>query len=419
MNNQHQSWMNVAASAVITMMALGLVSHAGTLYIEPVTSDMGFSRGQFNMSFTISSFTGIGVSLTLGWLYKRVKRIRVLLLLGIISAFLGQMFLASAQNLLFVYLGGFFRGGAIFYLSSSPHAIMTGEWFKRKRATAYGVILAGSGVGGVVFSPLTNYWITHYGWRMAYVISAVLVLSVCMIMLLLIRDKPRTEAINNGENGRDTKSEPSQIHNDPKLEVDDDSLNNGLTLKEAAKTSVFWLAAIGVALIAMTIFAVYINTAAHLVHLQLNSQTVALVISAIFFINTIAKLFLGVMADRLGVRPVFYFSIGCFLISVALLMFSADPVIAFTAAFFFGFGFATVSVPIPELVRYLFGTKDFSTMLGIMMTCMGVGGAVGPLAGGMLFDYFDSYQPMMIAAIGFNALAVLLITLSMNRAAKL
>ena len=417
MKNQHQAWMNVAASAVITMMALGLVSHAGTLYIEPVTSDMGFSRGQFNMSFTISSLTGIGISLSLGWLYKRVKRVRILLLMGIISAFLGQMFLASAQNLFFVYLGGFFRGGAIFYLSSSPHAIMTGEWFKKKRATAYGVILAGSGIGGVVFSPLTNYWIIHYGWRMAYVISAVLVLSVCMIMLLLIRDKPRTEMINNGETGWLGRSEPDQSKKDPE-KGENDSLQKGLTLKEAVKTSVFWLAAPGVALIAMTIFAVYINTAAHLVHLKLNSQTVALVISAIFLINTIAKLLLGVMADRLGVRPVFYFSISCFLISVVLLMFSADPVIAFAAAFFFGFGFATVSVPIPELVRYLFGTKDFSTMLGIMMTCMGIGGAVGPLAGGILFDYFDSYQPMMIAAIGFNALAVLLITLSMNRVVK-
>lgn len=406
LKNQHQAWLNVAASAVITMMALGLVSHAGTLFIEPVTREMGFSRAQFNMSFTITSLTGIGISLSLGWLYKRVKRVRILLIIGIVSAFLGQMFLAMAQNLYFVYLGGLFRGGAIFYLSS-PHAIMTGEWFEKNRATAYGVILAGSGVGGVLFSPLTNYWITNYGWRTAYTISAALILSVCTLMLLFIRDKPKREAIDKGLSEDDSREEGEKL-----------DLEKGMMYKEALKTSTFWLAASGVALIAMTIFAVYVNTAAHLVHLQLNSQTVAWVISIIFLVNTIAKLFLGVMADRLGIKPIFYFSISCFLISVGLLMFSANTSVAFAAAFFFGFGFATVSVPIPELVRHLFGSRDFSTMLGIIMMCMGVGGAVGPVAGGILFDYFDSYQPMLIAALILNTLSALLIALSMNQARK-
>ena len=407
MENRHQAWLNVAASAVITMMALGLVSHAGTLFVEPVTREMGFSRAQFNMSFTITSLTGIGISLSLGWLYRRVKRVRVLLTIGILSAFTGQMFLATAQNIYFVYLGGLFRGGAVFYLSSGPYAIMTGEWFQKKRATAYGFILAGSGVGGVVFSPLTNYWITTYGWRMAYAISAVLVLSVCMLMLLFIRDKPGIETENKKPPEKGGQEKPHPVN-----------LEDGMMLKEALNSSTFWLAAPGIALIAMTIFSVYVNTAAHLVHLQLHSQTVAWAISIVFLVNTVAKLFLGVVADRLGVRPIFYFSMGCFLISVGLLLFAANVAIAFAAAFFFGFGFATLSVPIPELVRHLFGGKDFSNMLGVIMTCLGIGGAIGPVAGGILFDYYDSYRPMLVAVLFLNLLSVLLITLSMNQARK-
>ncbi len=412
MSNQLQSWLNVAACAVITMMALGLVSHAGTLYIAPVTRDMGFSRAEFNGVFTISSITGMGISLSMGRLYKWVKRVRMLLLIGIVSACLSQYIFSIATNVTTFYLGGIFMGGAIFYLGSTPYAILTADWFQNKRATAYGIILSGSGIGGVLFSPLANHWIMNYGWRTAYLIAAGLLLVVCMPMLLVIQDKPKQEPVISDNNASGMKGSGSQTvsRSNEKLE--------GYSLKEAAKTPAFWLAAPGFFLMAMTIFSVYINTAAHLVNLQLMPQVVAWVLSVVFLVNTVAKLMLGVMTDRIGIRPVFLFSIICFMVATVLLMFAANPMVAFAAAVFFGFGFATMSVPIPELVRHLFGMKDFSTLMGVFMTFLGLGGAVGPVIGGLLFDRFGHYQALMVLALVLNGLSALLILMALKQPNK-
>lgn len=412
MNNRIQSWLNVAACAVITMMALGLVSHAGTLYIEPVTRDMGFNRAEFNVVFTISSVTGMGISLSMGRLYKWVKRVRMLLLIGIISASLSQYIFSIAANVTTFYLGGVFMGGAIFYLGSTPYAILTADWFHHKRATAYGIILAGSGIGGVVFSPLANHWIETYGWRTAYLIAAGLLLIVCMPMLLVIKDKPKEEPVLLGNMTADGISSNREAASKASEQLE------GYTLKEAVKKPAFWLAAPGFFLMALSIFSVYINTAAHLVNLQLMPQVVAYVLSVVFLVNTGAKLILGVMTDRIGIRPVFLFSISCFMVATIMLMLAANPVIAFSAAVFFGFGFATMSVPIPELVRNLFGMKDFSTLLGVFMTFLGFGGAVGPVIGGLLFDRFGHYQALLAMALVFNALAALLILMALQQTQK-
>jgi MFS family permease len=409
-NNRIQSWLNVAACGVITMMALGLVSHAGTLYIDPVTRDMGFSRAEFNVVFTVSSITGMGISLSMGRVYRMVKRVRGLLLIGIISACLCQFIFSKATTITFFYLGGIFMGGAIFYLGSTPYAILTADWFHQKRTTAYGIILAGSGIGGVVFSPLTSYWILHYGWRTSYLIASGLLLLICLPMLLIIRDKP---APDPDEVRADEPISTNQIQPAAIIKVP-----GGYTLKEAAKTKAFWLAAPGFFLMALTIFSVYINMAAHLVNLQLIPQVVAWVLSVIFMVNTVAKLLLGVMTDRIGIRPVFLFSNICYLLATALLLRAGNPLIAFAAAIFFGFGFATMSVPIPELVRHLFGMKDFSTLLGVFMMFLGMGGAVGPVIGGVLFDRFGSYHILLMLALVLNTLSVLLVLASLKQSQK-
>jgi MFS family permease len=411
LDNRVQSWLNVAACAVITMMALGLVSHAGTLYIAPVTQEMDFSRAEFNIIFTISSITGMGISLSMGRLYQRVKKVRALLLIGIVSACFSQYVFSVSQSITHFYLGGILMGGAIFYLGSTPYAILTADWFQDRRATAYGIILAGSGIGGVIFSPLASRWILIYGWRTSYLIAAGLLLLVCMPMLLIIRDKPRAEPHpSKTENGTTASSSMNRSAEPMKI--------NGVMLNEAVKMPAFWLAAPGFFLMALSIFSVYINTAAHLVNIELEPQTVAWVLSILFLINTGAKLLLGLMTDRIGIKPVFLFSSASFMLATLLLMFSADPYIAFAAAVFFGFGFATLSVPIPELVRSLFGIRDFSTLLGIFMTFLGLGGAVGPIIGGMIFDFYGNYRPLLILSLLLNALAVVLVILSLQSAGR-
>lgn len=52
---------------------------------------------------------------------------------------------------------------------SSNHVFFPTKWLFRWRSLATGIAVAGAGVGTVLFSPINDYIMTHYGWRMVFV----------------------------------------------------------------------------------------------------------------------------------------------------------------------------------------------------------------------------------------------------------
>ena len=58
-----------------------------------------------------------------------------------------------------------------------PSIIIVSFYFSRRRALATSVVLCGSGVGRLVFAPLSRYLIDKYGWRGANFILAAIILN--------------------------------------------------------------------------------------------------------------------------------------------------------------------------------------------------------------------------------------------------
>ena len=60
-----------------------------------------------------------------------------------------------------------------------------GHYFKKKRALATGIAVCGSGIGGFVFAPLSQFLIQQYTWKGAmWVISAITLNGVVVAALL-------------------------------------------------------------------------------------------------------------------------------------------------------------------------------------------------------------------------------------------
>ena len=67
--------------------------------------------------------------------------------------------------------------GAGFGMMHLPSIIIVSFYFSRRRALATSVVLCGSGVGRLVFAPLSRYLIDKYGWRGANFILAAIILN--------------------------------------------------------------------------------------------------------------------------------------------------------------------------------------------------------------------------------------------------
>lgn len=66
-----------------------------------------------------------------------------------------------------------------------PSVLMVNSYFNQKRGIAQGIVTSGSGVGILVLAPLMEVLLENYGWRGAVLISAGLVLQLCVCSLLM------------------------------------------------------------------------------------------------------------------------------------------------------------------------------------------------------------------------------------------
>lgn len=76
--------------------------------------------------------------------------------------------------------------GAGFGLIYLPAIVSVTCYFDKKRAFATGIAVCGSGIGSVVFAPLTEFLIVAFGWRGAMIVVAALV-ACCSIFGILFR----------------------------------------------------------------------------------------------------------------------------------------------------------------------------------------------------------------------------------------
>lgn len=79
----------------------------------------------------------------------------------------------------------FFKGIG-FGLIYVPAVITVGFYFERWRALATGIGVCGSGIGTFLFAPLSAYIIQTFGWRLALLCQAGIILS-CAIFGALFR----------------------------------------------------------------------------------------------------------------------------------------------------------------------------------------------------------------------------------------
>ncbi|XP_021349242.1 monocarboxylate transporter 5-like isoform X2 [Mizuhopecten yessoensis] len=97
---------------------------------------------------------------------------------------------ASQSMTVFLFTHGILTGiGCGLYFL--PSMTLVNTYFDRKRGIAQGIISAGSGLGVVVLSPVTNILMDYYGWKASILLWAGFVLNIC-VSGLLMRPPPQS-----------------------------------------------------------------------------------------------------------------------------------------------------------------------------------------------------------------------------------
>ena len=204
-----QKQIRPAASAFLLMLTMSLLSTALSFFVAPVCADLGFGRGSFTLYYSLMVAAG-AVSASFLGAYMNRKGTRGVVLVSAVWCGVGFWGLSLSSALWMFYgigaLMGFF-GTTCVYLAAN--VIVQQSYSSRHVSAVLGIVMAGSGIGGVIWSNLVPPMLDALGWRFSYRVLGVcwLVLAVISVLILGKQDLTGTighaKAISGGTSRKD------------------------------------------------------------------------------------------------------------------------------------------------------------------------------------------------------------------------
>lgn len=382
---------------LMTFAYVGFVSLT-SVFVLPVTEDLGFERGDFMTYLVILSLACVIASPFLGRLMGK-GNIKLYLAVACLLGFIGYFGFSRATSLTHFYLIAALLGIGFAGTAPMPVSILINSWFGGKiRGTATGIAFIGSGVGGMILSPILNGVITAYGWRTGYIVLGLVFLVILLPCVLLLANKdPQSKGFTRmGETAEESQTATLE--------------KPGMTLKEAKSTGMFWMAVVSVVLVILASSALLANSVSYFVQCGISPGRAASLHGFMLGAMIIGKPLCGMFTDKAGIKAGAFLSCILFACTFAVLyiMPAAAPVLVFGVIACYGLGAPTITVIPPLMVNGLFGEKDYGTIVGIMNMATSIGGAFGGTIAAKIYDATGSYSAFWLIAIVSVLLAAIL-----------
>lgn len=414
-------WLVVAAGFVIMATCYTIFVNCMSLFQPRIVSDLGITLAQYNISNAISTVVSVIGSLVIGHIADKVSA-RILGSLTVImtsAVLVGMSFVGSLWEVYALFaISGCFAVASTRLLIS----LVTANWFTAKRGLAISIALSGSGFGGAVLSPIVSNLIVSVGWRPAFLVLA----AICMLLALPItaysfRTSPCEIGLAPlGENEGDVREEKA-------------AKTTGTTVSVGwarVKTHPsFWLLVIAFLLMGLVNGAVLPNQVTNMTSVTVNGTKIVTgghdpiwagtVLSVYMVTVVIAKISLGAIYDRFGLRfGNILGSAACIVACVALCFPATDlgPVVGAVA---FGIGTCMGTITPTIAASKQFGMADLGKITGTITSLEMVGGTVGSILSGVLFDVSGSFASTWIVCLACSVVMVVFLVASEPSAAKL
>ncbi|XP_022648692.1 monocarboxylate transporter 12-like isoform X3 [Varroa jacobsoni] len=136
---------------------------------------------------------------------------RVVAILGSVLAAAGLALSASASTISQLYFTAGCMTGIGFGFIYLPAACTISFYFEKKRAFATGIAVCGSGMGGFILGPVTNWLVNELGWQSSLYVLACMALSCSFITALF---KPLNAAeLPDNQDDEDATEETKHLNN--------------------------------------------------------------------------------------------------------------------------------------------------------------------------------------------------------------
>jgi OFA family oxalate/formate antiporter-like MFS transporter len=393
MNDPTRGRWLLAGAAVLVQLALGAV-YAWSVFVNPFIAQMGWSRTQTTLPFTVA----IGVifigTLVGGRIQDRIGPRPVVLTGGVIYS-VGMM-LASLvetpdQLWLLVVTYGLIAGVGLGAGYIVPIAMLV-KWFPDRRGLITGIAVAGFGAGALITAPVANRLIQPDDVSATFLPLGLAYLVATLLGGSFFKNPPEGYSVPGFE---------------PRAAAP--GTRESFTLSEALRTPQ-WYRLAGILALNVTAGIALVSQAAPAAQsiAGMSAAGAAGLVGILGIFNGLGRVLWGWGSDTIGRMPAFVamfaIQVACFALLPSAASAALFSVLAALVYLCYGGGFGTM----PAAAADFFGPKNAGGIYGAMIVAWSVGGVVGPLAIAAIVDATGGFATPSYIIAGMAALSIVL-----------
>ena len=377
-------WVILILCFFMEFICLGFCSSNVGLYTKAVTEALHIKRSVYALSSSIRYAVQVLVALNFGTLVNRFG-IKKMASVGMLSLTASVLIRACATHVYHIYIGCALWGLGIVFSGGTMAGTIVRRWFHQDVGRYTGIVMSANGIGGAVAAQIISPLINNgeiFGYRKAYLLSAVISLAISIVVMLFLREQP---------------ADSPDTGNTAKKKAPKSALWTGIPYEAAKKKPYFYFAAALVFITGISLQSVGSVTLVYMADIGMAPAFIATTATVYSLCLTFSKIFVGTTYDKRGLRATLLCcqiaAIISFVLFAILTNSAAGLVMAMIAMILETLALPMETVMIPLLSNDLFGSASYNKVLGVFMAMNSLGLCLGSPLGDLCFDIFGTYKP--------------------------
>ncbi len=279
--------------------------------------------------------------------------------------------------------------GLLLGLGLATHDVVTlstiAKQFHHRRGMMTGVVKVGTAAGQISIPPAAAALIAIYDWRLA-----IMILGCAAIVLLIFA----ASLIQSPEPVKDASQN---------IEA------TGSSIREARGNRTLWMLCAIQFSFFTSLTTIPLHVVVHGMDLGMTAAWAASLLSVMAAVSIVGRLTVGTLVDRIGGRRALILCLVPLILSFLIFFSSSSIWIVFVAVAVYGFGHGGLFTVMSPTVAEFFGLRAHGAIFGIVVFFGTIGGALGPIVAGRIFDVTESYSLAFTALATLAALGLVLV----------
>ncbi len=398
----------VGVAFVAQFVSVGSQNYVIGSFLKPMTTELGWSRADFQLSRTVGQFVLAFIGFFIGGYVDRHGG-RRLMQLG--TVVLGIALFASSWvqtewqwlllNGIAVTAGAALAGNLVVNITLS-------KWFVTQRGRMVGLASMGVSSAGVFLTPAATILVDGVGWRMAWRVLAVAAVAIMLPLSFMMRRAPEDHGLH--PDGRTDAEIAAGAGRAAAIDF-----ASSMTRSEAIRTRTFYLIVFGFGLGALSIGVMLAQTIPYMTDAGYSRTVASLMITLTSIPALLTKPLWGYLGERMSAAKLLAIGFITNAVSLVIIVLAVrshtDPMIYF-GFLVLGFGWGGL-IPLQEVVwadyfgrRYLGAVRSAGLPLSLIIS------ASAPFLTTIYFDHVGNYDGAFLTVAVLAVVATVLVLMS-------